>query len=309
MEILDTVDAEAIRALHERGEFFWLDLHMPSDAQLDELGKLLDIPDLAIEDTKEFGQRPKLDDYDTRVLIVFYGAHDGGLVEVHVHVSGDEVVTVRRDPCWHLVLHEAAPAGQGGAHRGGARLPRPRRAGRLAARPGRHAMRARSRGSRRSPFERPTPDQRRRMSQLRSELFRLQQIVTPQREMLGRGGDVLERLPGLERDVARHRFRDVHDDLVLTANEVDYLRELLAEAVNVLLNQMAGRLTLVATIFLPLTFATGFFGMNFGWMVRHIDSAESFLVLGVGRHDRAVGRRSRTSGARRIRGSALVGLL
>jgi magnesium transporter len=69
---------------------------------------------------------------------------------------------------------------------------------------------------------------------------------------------------------------------VVTANEIDYLRELLTEAVNVLINQMAGRLTIVATIFLPLTFATGFFGMNFGWMVDHISSAESFLVLGVG---------------------------
>jgi magnesium transporter len=93
---------------------------------------------------------------------------------------------------------------------------------------------------------------------------------------------VLEHLPGLERDIARNKFRDVHDDLVLTSNEIAYLRELLAEAVNVLLNQMAGRLTIVATIFLPLTFATGFFGMNFGWLVRHIDSAETFFVLGIG---------------------------
>ena len=118
--------------------------------------------------------------------------------------------------------------------------------------------------------------------ELRSELFRLQQIVIPQREMLSRGGDLIEDLPGLERDIARHPFRDVHDDLVVTANEIDYMRELLSEAVNVLINQMAGRLTIVATIFLPLTFATGFFGMNFGWMVDHIDSAEAFLLLGVG---------------------------
>ena len=120
------------------------------------------------------------------------------------------------------------------------------------------------------------------MSELRSELFRLQQIVAPQRDMLARGGELLETLPGLERDVARHPFRDVHDDLVLTSNEIDYLRDLLAEAVNVLINQMAGRLTVVATFFLPLTFATGFFGMNFGWMVNHIDSAIAFFLLGCG---------------------------
>ena len=100
--------------------------------------------------------------------------------------------------------------------------------------------------------------------------------------MLSRGGDLLETLPGLERDAARHPFRDVHDDLVLTANQIDYLRDLLAEAINVLLNQMAGRLTVVATVFLPLTFATGFFGMNFGWMVSHVDSLAAFLVFGVG---------------------------
>ena len=104
------------------------------------------------------------------------------------------------------------------------------------------------------------------MSRLRSELLRLQQVVSPQRQMLARGGETIENLPGLERDVARHLFRDVHDDLVVTSNEIDYLRELLSETVNVLINQMAGRLTIVATIFLPLTFATGFFGMNSaGW--------------------------------------------
>jgi magnesium transporter len=281
MQVLDTVDAEAIRALHERGEFFWLDLHNPTDAEVDLLGSLLGIPPLAIQDTKEFGQRPKIDDYGQRVLVVFYGAQGGDLVEVHVHVSGDEVVTVRRQPCAHLgAARELAAART--AHTEQELVYRILNALADSLRALADQYSAEVQHLEDVAFERPTAAERRRMSQLRSELFRLQQIVVPQRDLLGRGGDLLESLPGLERDAARHRFRDVHDDLVLTVNEVDYLRDLLAEAVNVLLNQMAGRLTVVATFFLPLTFATGFFGMNFGWLVDHIDSAAAFFLLGVG---------------------------
>jgi magnesium transporter len=281
MQVLDTVDLDAIRALHEREEFFWLDLDSPGDAELDALGALLGIPDLAIEDTKEFGQRPKLDDYGERVLIVFYGAHGTDLVEVHVHVSGKEVVTVRRAPCAHLwEARERAATARVRTEQDLVYRVLDALAESLRTLADRHA--AEVEHLEEIAFERPKPADRRRMSELRSDLFRLQQIVMPQREMLARGGDLLETLPGLERDVARHPFRDVHDDLVVTSTEIDYLRELLAEAVNVLINQMAGRLTIVATIFLPLTFATGFFGMNFGWLVDHISSAESFLVLGVG---------------------------
>jgi magnesium transporter len=281
MQVLDKVDLDAIRALHERGEFFWLDLDSPSDADLDALGELLGIPDLAIEDSKEFGQRPKLDDYRERVLIVFYGAHDSDLVEVHVHVSGQEVVTIRRAPCAHLwEARERAATARVRTEQDLVYRVLDALADSLRALADRYA--AEVEHLEEIAFERPKPADRRRMSELRSDLFRLQQTVVPQREMLSRGGELLETLPGLERDVARHPFRDVHDDLVVTATEIDYLRELLTEAVNVLINQMAGRLTIVATIFLPLTFATGFFGMNFGWLVDHISSAESFLVLGVG---------------------------
>ena len=281
MQVLDKVDLDAIRALHEREEFFWLDLDSPSDADLDALGELLGIPDLAVEDSKEFGQRPKLDDYGERVLIVFYGAHGSDLVEVHVHVSGQEVVTIRRAPCAHLwEARERAATARVRTEQDLVYRVLDALADSLRALADRYA--AEVEHLEEIAFERPKPADRRRMSELRSDLFRLQQIVVPQREMLGRGGDLLETLPGLERDVARHPFRDVHDDLVVTANEIDYLRELLTEAVNVLINQMAGRLTIVATIFLPLTFATGFFGMNFGWLVSHINSAMAFFILGVG---------------------------
>lgn len=281
MQLLDAVDPETIHALHEREEFFWLDLHAPSDAEVDKLGKLLGIEDLAIEDTKEFDQRAKLDDYGQRVLIVFYGGHEDELVEVHLHVSGEEVVTVRRAPCAHLgAVKERVKAG--GVHTEQELVYRILDALAESLRVHVDGIGDEVEDLEQVAFVRPTAVGRRRMSELRAELFRLKQIVVPQRDMLARGGELLERLPGLERDVARHRFGDVHDDLVIIANQIDYLREVLSEAVNVLLNQMAGRLTIVATVFLPLSFATGFFGMNFGWMVNHIDSAWTFVVLGLG---------------------------
>src|SRR5271157_179923 len=40
--------------------------------------------------------------------------------------------------------------------------------------------------------------------------------------------------------------------------------------------------TNLATVFLPPTFVTGFFGQNFGWLVRHQDSFAAFAIYGIG---------------------------
>jgi hypothetical protein len=45
--------------------------------------------------------------------------------------------------------------------------------------------------------------------------------------------------------------------------------------------EQINRLTLVSLIFLPVTALSGFFGMNFNWMIGHIDSGVAFLALGV----------------------------
>jgi magnesium transporter len=94
----------------------------------------------------------------------------------------------------------------------------------------------------------------------------------------------------------RAYFRDVHDHLALVNEEVAAQRDLLTtileaniavisveqNTISVRQNATMERLTILATVFLPLTFVTGFFGQNFDWLVTHVASRIAFLLYGIG---------------------------
>ncbi|HLF24748.1 MAG TPA: magnesium/cobalt transporter CorA [Anaerolineae bacterium] len=116
-------------------------------------------------------------------------------------------------------------------------------------------------------FSRPTPATLERLFGLKRAVARLRRILGPQREVLNK----------LARDDyamidARDRvyFRDVYDHLVRLHDITESLRDLVGGAldtylsvINNRMNDVMKTLTIITTLFMPLAFVTGFFGMNF----------------------------------------------
>ena len=65
------------------------------------------------------------------------------------------------------------------------------------------------------------------------------------------------------------------------ALEAARLYAMLGDVLNEQDTVVSERLTLVATIFLPLTLTTGFFGMNFQWMLDRLGTVEAFIAFGL----------------------------
>src|SRR6476619_7604708 len=119
-------------------------------------------------------------------------------------------------------------------------------------------------------------------------LVGMRKAVTPQRDMFASLVGGVAELPGMKEGDERY-FRDIYDHLLRISDLIDTYRDLLTSSMDVYLSTVSNRLntvmkqlTIMATVFLPLTFITGFFGQNFGWMVRHITSGWTFFALGIG---------------------------
>lgn len=105
---------------------------------------------------------------------------------------------------------------------------------------------------------------------LRRELIEVRRTVWPLREVVGG----LERgSTSLVRDTTRVYLRDVYDHAVQIIDTMESLRDLIAGILELHLSAVSNRmntimkvLTIIATIFIPLTFIAGVYGMNFEYM-------------------------------------------
>ena len=116
----------------------------------------------------------------------------------------------------------------------------------------------------------PEPKTLERILNLKHSVMSLRRVVAPQREMINR----LSRddFPQIDRQ-SRIYFRDIYDHLVRIQDLSESIRDIVSGALDIYLNSTSLRLneimkalTIVSTIFLPLSFFAGVYGMNFEYM-------------------------------------------
>jgi magnesium transporter len=298
VQVLEAFDRTQVNALLARDEHFWLRLHAPKPEVLQEVGDLLGFDHLAIEDSLEFGQRPKIDDYPDSALLVFFGArttHPGAgaepivvPVEFHFHVTRHGIVSVRhhnadtaQDVRRRVALSDIDTAEEV--------LYRVLDALVSTWNPALQSIDDEVDRLEDEILEDADTDQRLRLLELKHSLVAIRQTVSAQRDVLAGRREVLETLPGFSDREGRESLRDIFDRMSMVAQQVDNVRESVSNALDLYvsavaneLNQIIKVLTIVATFFLPMTFVTGFFGQNFGWLVENVSSPGAFLLLGLG---------------------------
>jgi magnesium transporter len=287
--LTDEVTRPAIERALKEDDLLWLDLQDTGADTIALLREVFKLHPLAIEDAQEFHQRPKIEDYDDFVSLVAYGAGglDEPLAEVHAFYAEHFLVTVHR---------ESVPAIANACH-ALTRVPTTRRLIALyrlldalvdSMFPFLAAMDDRIDELQDAIFDKPQKEQLAALFVLKRQLVDMRKLVTPQRDMVSSIAAQVVPLPGMTPDTERY-IRDLYDHLIRISDMVDSYRDLLSGSLEAYMsmvsnkmNEQMKQLTIIATIFLPLSYLTGFFGQNLGFLVNHIGGLAAFLIFGVG---------------------------
>lgn len=286
-------DADIERFFASAGlEGFWLDIENPDEDDYRLLEKTFKFHPLTIEDIQHQNQRPKVEEYpEYNFAVIFEAAwHADELVfqENHLFVGPDYLVSVHLGPTPTLVALQD----------------------RIAKSPDL---------TKRQPafltylvvdalvdatfpvleILDETVDEledditKKASAASLDRIYHLKHSVTELRRFLGAQRDVFQRLithgVHLQQQDMTLYYRDVYDHIVRQYETVDSLRDLLTSAMDVYLSTVSNRLnqttkalTVIASLFLPLSFLTGFYGMNFSLLTGVLETPYAAFAVGVG---------------------------
>ena len=273
-------DLERIVALWQEAKgLLWVDVEHPSPEETDLLGERFGLHPVAVETCREKTANPLVHDYETYLFVVLHA--------VDFRPQQERLATLELDIVWgrnHLLtyhraavrsiteLRESAANGLGVLMARGTDFFLHALVDRVIDnfQPALDQMERLIEASEKQLFVEPTDAVLQRLLGLRRSTMHLIRIATAQRDMVGR--IVRGEFPQVGKQALAY-WRDAYDHLVRMAQAVETQRDLIVSARDAYLSVVSNRmnevmkvLTIIATIFIPITFVAGIYGMNFEWM-------------------------------------------
>lgn len=275
-------------ALQQRQGVFWVDMENPTDAEEETvLVGLLDLHPLSIEDAQkgkdEDGHLPKVEDFGEYLFVIFNPVEGTSGSEMDAIARGIEITTSQLSAFLSkhvLVTHHYKPL-RSIAYASQLCAKNPLTLGRGPDflfhiivddivdnyTPLLDALDAAIDRLEDEVFQEPSQETMHRILQLKKNIMTIRRIAMYQREMLHRlsRGEFALITPD-----EMIYYRNVYDHLVRMADMTDSYRDVVSGLLDAYLSVTSNRLsqvmkvlTIISTIFLPLSVITGFFGMNF----------------------------------------------
>jgi magnesium transporter len=272
----------------------WINIIGISDeAFIEKLGKEFNLNPLVLEDAVNTNQRPKIDEYEDYIFGVFkmlYLSDDGQLVAEHIALTlfSDRV----------LVFQEEEKDVFGGV-----RDRIRNKTGRIRSRSADYLFFAlidaivdgylevventfmKIEALEEEVYHRPNKETAHCIQELKKEVIRLHKWIFPVKEMVHRLIDTES--PLISKDTKLF-FRDALDHCIEVNENLQIYRELSISLMEMYMSNVSNKmnevmkvLTIMASIFIPLTFIAGIYGMNFEWMPELQWQYGYFAVLGI----------------------------
>jgi magnesium transporter len=287
--------AEVRDVLRDSAAFVWLDVVDPSAQDFSLFENEFGLHPLAVEDAVRAHERPKVEAFEDSWFLILHGAtRDGDKLRIHefaVFVGVNFLITARTVP-------DAYPLDE--VERRWDAIPSfiKRDSGALlftiidTVVDG-YTVIAEALEDRVALLESALLGDPRRTNTVLLEIYEMKKTLTSFRRAVIPVSDILN--PILRGDLQLFDaneltyVRDVHDHVTRVVVQLDSARELINNARDTHIsiatnrqNEVTKELTIVATIFLPLSFITGFFGQNFSWLVNNLNGLRTFAVWGIG---------------------------
>jgi len=270
----ESATLEECFALRDTATVTWIDVNGLQDVELiKRLGSHFGLHPLALEDVLNTGQRPKLEEFDDHCFIVMKELeYDGSLVaeQISLFLGKRWVITLQEIPGDPFdPVRARIRQGKGSIRKMGADYLAYALIDTLVdgAFPILETLGETLEDLEKELVRNPSPRQLHELHSLRRELLYLRRAMWPQREVI----HALQREENhLVRRETRVYLRDTYDHTIQILDLLETYRDLATGMLDLYLSSVSNRLneimkvlTIISTIFIPLTFLTSLYGMNF----------------------------------------------